>query len=106
MKLSRPVAIALNIYAILLAFFLMWPLFQLVLTSFTSDIDFPPTHWSVQAFREVLWPGFFKSLRFSLQLAVAVTIILIIICLPAAYAMERRRFPGRTLVSVLIFVPI
>lgn len=106
MRISRPAAIALNVYALLLALFLMWPLFQVVLTSFTSDIVFPPRHWSLNAFREVLWPGFLQSLWFSLKLAFAVTILLLVICLPAAYAMERKRFPGRALLSVLIFVPI
>lgn len=106
MKISRPAAIALNVYALLLASFLMWPLLQVVLTSFTSDIVFPPRHWSLDAFREVLWPGFLVSLRFSLQLALAVTVLLILICLPAAYVMERKRFRGRSLLSVLIFVPI
>jgi len=106
MKLSRPATIALNVYAILLAAFLMWPLFQIVLTSFTSDIDFPPTHFSLDAFRNVLWSGFFQALRYSLLLALAVTALLIFICLPAAYVMERRRFRGRSLLAVLIFVPI
>jgi putative spermidine/putrescine transport system permease protein len=77
-----------------------------VLTSFTSDLVFPPRHWSLDAFGEVLWPGFFQALLFSLRLAVAVTVVLIVVCLPAAYVMERRRFPGRSLLSVLIFVPI
>src|SRR4051812_35109952 len=106
MKLSRPAAIALNVYALLLAFFLMWPLFQIVLNSFTSDIDFPPSNWSLDSFRNVLWSGFFQSLIYSLELGLAVTALLIFICLPAAYVMERRRFRGRALLSVLIFVPI
>lgn len=106
MKVSRPAAIVLNLYALLLAAFLTWPLLQVVLTSFTSDINFPPRHWSLHAFREVLWPGYLQSLWFSLKLALAVTLLLLVICLPAAYAMERKRFPGRALLSVLIFVPI
>ncbi|HMN27357.1 MAG TPA: ABC transporter permease subunit [Caldilineaceae bacterium] len=106
MKLSRPVAIALNLYALLLAAFLIWPVAQVVLTSFTSDIVFPPRYWSLAAFREVLWPGFLQSIWASLKLALAVTFLLVIICLPAAYAIERKRFRGRALLSVLIFVPI
>ncbi len=47
MKISRPATIALNVYALLLAAFLMWPLLQVVLTSFTSDIVFPPRNWSL-----------------------------------------------------------
>ena len=106
MKIPRSVIIALNAYALLLAFFLIWPLLQILLTSFTSDIVFPPQHWSLSAFREVLWPGFLQSLRFSLELALAVTALLLIICLPTAYVMERRNFIGRSLLSVLIFVPV
>jgi putative spermidine/putrescine transport system permease protein len=106
MKMARPVAIGLNIYALLLAALLIWPVAQIVLTSFTSDIVFPPRYWSLNAFGEVLWPGFLQSIWFSLKLALAVTAILVVVCLPAAYAMERKRFKGRALLSVLVFIPI
>jgi ABC-type spermidine/putrescine transport system permease subunit II len=106
MKIARPVAVALNLYALLLAGFLIWPVLQILLTSFTSDIVFPPRHWSLGAFREVLWPGYLQSILFSLQLALAVTLLLLVICLPTAYVMQRRNFPGRSLLSVLIFVPV
>jgi putative spermidine/putrescine transport system permease protein len=106
MRISRAVGLVLNAYALLLAAFLLWPVAQVVLTSFTSDIIFPPQRWSTNAFREVLWPGFWQSIGFSLKLALAVTTLLVLICLPTAYAMQRRRFPGRALLSVLIFVPI
>jgi ABC-type spermidine/putrescine transport system permease subunit II len=44
-------------------------------------------------------------LGYSLRLAICVTVLLIAVCLPAAYALERRRFRGRSLLAVLIFVP-
>jgi len=106
MRLSRPVATFLNIYALLLAFILIWPVLQVVLTSFTSDVVFPPRYWSLHAFNEVLWPGYLQALLFSLKLALAVTALLMVVCVPAAYALQRRQFPGRALLSVLIFVPI
>ncbi len=106
MRISRSAAVALNIYAFLLALFLTWPVLQVILTSVTSDVVFPPKHFSFQSFREILWPGYLKSLWFSLQMAVVVSILLIAVCLPAAYAMQRRRFPGRALLSVIVFVPI
>jgi putative spermidine/putrescine transport system permease protein len=105
MKLPRVLIIILNIYALVLAFILIWPVLQMVLTSFTSDVVFPPRHFSFDAFQEVIWSSFFKALRYSLKLAFWATVLLIAICLPAAYAMERRRFAGRGLMSVLIFVP-
>ncbi len=106
MKLPRALVVVLNVYALLLAAFLTWPVLQIVLTSFTSDVVFPPRHWSTNAFREVLWPGYLKSLILSLQLGLWVVVLLLVTCLPAAYAMERRRFTGRALLSVVIFVPI
>jgi putative spermidine/putrescine transport system permease protein len=106
MKIARPVAIGLNLYALLLAAILIWPVAQVVLTSFTSDVVFPPRYWSLNAFREVLWPGFLRSIWYSLKLAFAVTALLVVICLPTAYALERKRFRGRALLSVLIFIPI
>lgn len=105
MKMPRVLKIILNIYALALAFILIWPVLQMVLTSFTSDVVFPPRYFSMSAFDEVIWSSFFKALRYSLQLALWTTVLLIAICLPAAYAIERRRFAGRSLMAVLIFVP-
>lgn len=105
MKLPRIVMVILNVYALLLAFILIWPVLQMILTSFSSDIVFPPRYFSLEAFREVIWSSFFKALRYSLKLGFWSTVLLVLICLPAAYAMERRRFAGRSLMSVLIFVP-
>ena len=105
MKLPRPVLIGLNTLAFALACILIWPAIQMLLSSFTTDINFPPKNFSLNAFSQVVWPSYLISLRFSLQLAFWVTILLLVLCLPAAYAMERRRFRGRSLLSVLIFVP-
>jgi putative spermidine/putrescine transport system permease protein len=106
MKISRFLTVALNVYALLLSVILIWPALQVILTSFTSDIVFPPSHWSLQSFREVLWPGYWGAMIYSLKMAVFVSILLLAICLPAAYAMERRSFAGRALLSVIMFVPI
>jgi putative spermidine/putrescine transport system permease protein len=105
-KIPKWAGIVLNFYALSLAAFLIWPVLQLILTSFTSDIRFPPRYFSLSAFQEILWPGYLRSLLFSFKVAFAVVAILLVICLPTAYALERRRFRGRALISVLIFVPI
>lgn len=106
MKVSRWVIVVLNIYALLLAVILIWPALQVVLTSFTSDVVFPPKNFSLNSFSQVLWPGYWKAMWYSLKMAVCVSLLLVFICLPAAYAMERRRFAGRALLSVVMFVPI
>lgn len=105
MRLSRLAFVMLNVVALFLALLLIWPLLQMVLSSFTSDIDFPPRHFSLDAFRQIVWGGYLQALWYSLELALWVTLLLLVICLPAAYALERKRFPGRSFLSVLIFVP-
>ncbi len=105
MKLPRILRVILNIYALALALILVWPVLQMVLTSFSADVQFPPRYYTLYAFREVLWSSFFKTLGFSLRLALWTSLLLLGICLPAAYAMERRYFAGRSLMQVLIFVP-
>jgi putative spermidine/putrescine transport system permease protein len=103
MRLPRLAFFTLNIVALFLAALLIWPLLQMVLSSFTSDIDFPPRNFSLDAFRQVMWKGYLQALWYSLGLAFWVTLLLLVICLPAAYALERKRFPGRSLLSVIIF---
>lgn len=105
MSLSRSALAALNTFALGLALLLVWPVAQMVVCAFTTDIDFPPRHWGLGGFRSVVWPSFLIAIRFSLLLGVATTVLLLAIGLPAAYAIERRRFRGRRLLSVLIFVP-
>jgi len=105
MRLPRYIRIILNIYALMLAGIMIWPVIQMMLTTVSSDVVFPPRNFSLQAFNRVLWPGFFQSMGVSLQLGLWSTLLLIAICLPAAYALERKRFPGRSLLSALIFVP-
>jgi ABC-type spermidine/putrescine transport system permease subunit II len=105
MRLPRYIRIILNIYALMLAGVMIWPVIQMMLTTVSSDVVFPPRNFSFQAFDRVLWDGFFRSMGVSLQLGLWSTLLLIAICLPAAYALERKRFPGRSLLSALIFVP-
>jgi putative spermidine/putrescine transport system permease protein len=105
MRLPRILKIILNIYALGLAAILIWPVLQMVLTSVTSDIVFPPRYFYFGAWNNVIWPSFVATMGYSFKLALWSTVLLVAICLPAAYAMERRIFPGRALMSVIIFVP-
>ena len=96
MRLPRWLFVTLNIYALILAAIMLWPFLQMVLTSFTSDVIFPPRYFSVTAWNNVLWPDYFKTMLVSLRMGFWAAVLLIAICLPAAYAIERRRFPGRS----------
>ena len=105
MRLPRWLFVTLNIYALMLAAIMLWPFLQMVLTSVTSDVVFPPRYFSVTAWSNVLWPDYFKTMLVSLRMGFWAAVLLIAICLPAAYAIERRRFPGRSALGALIFVP-
>src|SRR5262249_55798307 len=48
---------------------------------------------------------YFQAMLVSLRMGFWATLLLIGMCLPAAYAIERRRFPGRSILGALIFVP-
>ncbi len=105
MRIPRYIFVILNIYALLLAAVMIWPVVQMMLTSVSSDVVFPPQNFSLNAFNRVLWAGFWQSMGVSLRLGFWSTVLLIIVCLPAAYTLERRRFPGRSLLSAAIFIP-
>jgi putative spermidine/putrescine transport system permease protein len=104
-RLPRWLLVTLNIYALILAAIMIWPFLQMVLTSVTSDVVFPPRYFSVTAWSNVLWPDYFRTMLVSLRMGFWSTVVVIAMCLPAAYAIERRRFPGRSALGALIFVP-
>ena len=105
MRLPRWLFVTLNFYALILATILILPFLQVVLTSATSDVIFPPRYFSLARWSDVRWPDFFRAMLVSLRLGFWVTLLMIAICLPAAYAIERRRFPGRSALGALIFMP-
>src|SRR5690349_11552167 len=105
MRLPRWLLVTLNFYALVLAAIMIWPFLQMVLTSVTSDVVFPPRYFSLNSWSNVLWPDFFRAMLVSLRMGFWSTLIVIVMCLPAAYAIERRQFKGRNMLGALIFVP-
>jgi putative spermidine/putrescine transport system permease protein len=103
-RLPRWLFVTLNLYALILATILILPFLQVVLTSVTSDVVFPPRYFSLARWLDVRWPDFFRAMLVSLRLGFWVTLLMIAICLPAAYAIERRRFRGRSALVALIFM--
>jgi putative spermidine/putrescine transport system permease protein len=104
-RLPRWLFVTLNMYALVLATIMIWPFLQMVVTSVTSDVVFPPRYFNLAGWTTVLWRDFFRAMLVSLRMGFWVTLLAIAICLPAAYAIERRRFPGRSALGALIFVP-
>ena len=49
MRLSRRLFVVLNMYALMLAAIMIWPFLQMLLTSVTSDVVFPPRYFSISA---------------------------------------------------------
>jgi putative spermidine/putrescine transport system permease protein len=105
MRLPRWLLVTLNLYALILAAIMLWPFLQMVLTSITSDVVFPPRYFSLTGWGTVRWLDYLRTMLVSLRMGIAATVVVIAICLPAAYAIERRKFPGRSGLGALIFVP-
>lgn len=92
-----------------LFFFLLAPLFVVLLTSFSNDsfLAFPPHEWGLHGYRAV-WAnqGFRKGFGVSVTLAATVTAISLGAGTAAAYAIVRSRFPGRVALLALFTAPL
>jgi putative spermidine/putrescine transport system permease protein len=87
--------------AILLAMVILGPMLNVFLWAFTERWRYPallPTEWGLR-----FWPDTFaradilQGFTTSIWVSLVVTGLSAVICLPAAYAFARLRFPGRTL---------
>ena len=79
--------------------FFFGPLLNLLLLAFSGKWQYPdklPESWSLEWWRFTLEdPQILKSMLLSFLVATIVTIVSIIICIPAAYAFARLQFPFR-----------
>ncbi|WP_248930238.1 ABC transporter permease [Paenibacillus hamazuiensis] len=85
------------IILVIFAVFFMGPLLNLLLLAFTGKWQYPaplPQSWSLDWWKFVLSKDeVVKSIGLSFVIATVVTALSIIICIPAAYAFARIRFP-------------
>jgi ABC-type spermidine/putrescine transport system permease subunit II len=95
---------AIHLYALAAAVVLIYPTIQLFIVAFSDDIVFPPRYFDLKAFNE-LGASFLGTIPFSLALGAATTVLLVLLCLPTAYAMERLDFRARNAMSAAIFIP-
>jgi putative spermidine/putrescine transport system permease protein len=88
------------IMLVLLFIVIIGPMLSVVLWGFAERWRYPslvPTQWGLSYWGETLARADIKTaLPLSIVLATAVTLISAVICLPAAYAFARMKFPGRT----------
>src|SRR5579884_1365462 len=52
------------------------------------------------------WRPFLSALFFSLKVAVSATVLAILIAIPLAYWLARKRFPGKAAIETLLTVPL
>jgi putative spermidine/putrescine transport system permease protein len=82
-----------------LALFIIGPMISVALWAFAERWRYPsliPTQWGLKYWEETFRRAdIVEALPLSIGLAAAVTLISAVICLPAAYAFARLKFPGR-----------
>jgi len=95
------------IFVVALLVFMMGPLVWLSLRAFSDLWQFPqflPGNWTVKWWRSVLDDEqLLHSMKLSVIFAMVVTVVSAVICLPAAYAFSRLKFPGRRVLLISLF---
>jgi putative spermidine/putrescine transport system permease protein len=94
-------------FGVVIVLFILGPLVWLGIRAFSESWTYPdylPKSWTFKWWGEVFHtPGLGKSVALSLIISPVVTVVSMVICLPAAYALARYKFPGRQFVLVTIF---
>src|SRR5437016_7155107 len=106
---GRVVRPLLNLYAALCYVFLFGPIVLLVVFSFNRNRygSFPITGWTTTWYSQVFSdPQIAAALRTSLQVAVEVTIISVVVGTAAAFPLARARLPFRRAFRVSFTIPI
>jgi putative spermidine/putrescine transport system permease protein len=95
------------ILVVSLLVFMIGPIVWLGLRAFSGLWRYPqliPTQWTVNGWRQVFDdPNLSHSMKLSFEFAPVVTIVSAAICLPAAYAFSRYKFPGRRFLLISLF---
>ncbi len=106
---EQPPLRALGIYAVLMYIFLYLPIAFLIIFSMNNSptASFPWQGFTLKWYREVIHdPWMINSVRNSLMIACLTALISVVVAAPAAYAMVRFRFPGRTLLKQSLIIPL
>lgn len=107
-----PRRLGLTVAGFVVAFIFLAPYAVMLLGSFRTSADnkrtppsFLPQEWQWDTYAQVLGDERFRSWLFtSLLVAVASTVIVVLVSVPAAYMTARYRFAGRTPFLVLVLV--
>ncbi|WP_026895599.1 ABC transporter permease [Clostridiisalibacter paucivorans] len=96
-------------FVILVYMFLFAPMVIIVITSFGPDnyIAFPPRGFSMKWFVNIFNSEMFiRTFSISIQVAVIATLFALILGVPAAYALSRFDFKGKSIIKNLFFSPV
>lgn len=102
-------SLPLKVVVFLLYIFLLAPVLVVVPLSFSADsfLVFPPESWGIRWYRAMFQhQGLMQALKVSLWLGTVVTILSLLIGVPAAYALKRFEFPGREFLMNLFTAPL
>jgi putative spermidine/putrescine transport system permease protein len=111
---ARPLSVAIGRWVLngsaglSLAFILMPLVFVIWLAFFRQEIpSFPPEGYSLRWFGAILGnSNFTGGFIVSMQVGVAATLVGLVVGVPAALAIARRRFPGRGFINTLLLMPL
>ena len=112
MKKGRPFAsggAALALYVAVVLFFLQLPVLVVVLASLsdTSYLTIPPRGLTLKWYAEVLSDGsYLSAIAMSLKLAVAATLVSLVLGTAGAYALVRRKVRYANLISAIVMAPL
>lgn len=98
-----------SIFTLFMTILLLMPLVVVIAAALNEDpyLLFPPEHLSLHWFTEALnYPSFRRSLSLSLRVAVIVTIIGLVITVPAAIAVTRGSAKARRAVQLATAMPL
>lgn len=99
----------LLIITVLVYAFLIGPLLVIAAASFsdTAYLKFPGEGFTLKWYAQVLTiDAFVSAAKMSLFIAVAATLIALLIGLPAAYALNRYKFPGKDTIKLVFLSPV
>lgn len=108
-RLSGTAAILAYGATLLVLLFVIAPLLIAIALSFsdTPFVTFPPRGFTLHWYTDVLTdPEFIESATFSVELALAATMAALILGIPAAMAIARHRFVGRSLLEATLLSPL
>ena len=91
------------------ALFVVAPLLVVVPISFSSavSLEFPPPGWSLRWYEAYFAdPRWTEPTINSLLIAIAVTVVTMLLVTPAAFALVRHRFGGKGAINLLLMLPM